>query len=245
MPFLYIANWKMNMHFDQALSFATTHHQELTNLSKNDSTIIICPSYVSLAPLATLFKDSAIAIGGQNCASYESGAYTGEVSAQSLAQMGVAYCIVGHQERRTLFGETPDRITQKCMQLINNHIEPIVCVGTGAATSHEGLPYESVIDQLLPILAFIKDTQLAKIIIAYEPAHAIGSGKPADAQSIEQVLGYIKNQFKTLSFCTPTLLYGGSVNETNSAYLKKINNLDGFLIGNASTNFQTFEKIVS
>src|SRR5438477_12817571 len=120
----------MNMHAHEAVRFCTENYDELLNLSKNtNNSIVLCPSYVALFPVTQILQKTAIHIGAQDCSSYSNGAYTGEISAQSLAEVGCSYCIIGHSERRTLFNETHDTVAQKLTQLLNNNIKPIICIG--------------------------------------------------------------------------------------------------------------------
>lgn len=243
MPFLYVANWKMNMSFLQAMSFAKNNYTQLLQLSENAS-IVLCPSYITIHSLATIFNNTSVAIGAQNCSQYPKGAYTGEVSALDLKEAGVSYCIIGHQERRLLFGETNEEIAKKMEQLVGVGIQPIICVGEPADTQQEDIiPF--IITQLRSIIPVAAHHQIANLIIAYEPGSAIGSGQTPANNSIEKVFEHIQHIFLAIPSVTLTLLYGGSVNAAHASHLKKIHHLGGFLIGNASTNFQSFEKIVS
>src|SRR5438477_3504807 len=128
MKHLYVANWKMNMLYRASLDFCTNNLTQLQTLAKS-AQIVICPSFVALAPLAEIFKNNAVAVGAQNCAEYEAGSYTGEVSAESLAEVGVTYCIIGHSERRIYYGETTESIIKKIDLLHSNTISPIICIG--------------------------------------------------------------------------------------------------------------------
>src|SRR5690606_20223351 len=128
MKYIYIANWKMNLGYHESISYCIQNLDRLQTLS-NVTHIVLCHSFVALAPIIEILKNSSISIGTQNCSVYKSGSYTGEVSAQSLAEIGVTYCIVGHSERRMYFGETTDTIIKKINLLLDNNIQPIICIG--------------------------------------------------------------------------------------------------------------------
>ena len=221
---LYIANWKAYLSYQQAIAWCKKHADELKELSTQGQ-IIICPDFLALPEIKNIIKP--VAVGAQNCSAQSSGPYTGEVTAQSLQEAGATYCIIGHSERRKLCHETPADVAQKIEQLLACDITPIVCVSDES--------------ELSPILATIKKP----IILAYEPISAIGTGNVPPAKEIEKMLALFKEKASTAApNINVSLLYGGSVNAKNAAELKKITNLDGFLIGKASTDFEELKKIV-
>jgi triosephosphate isomerase (TIM) len=247
MNYIYIANWKMNLSFNQSISFCTQHSTALQQLAHNNATIIICPSFVALASVAELFKKSSIAVGAQNCSHYEQGAYTGEVSAQSLAQAGATYCIIGHSERRTYFNETNTIIAQKTTLLMAHAIQPIICIGETKTDFESKKVHAILTQQLEPLFTAIQRSVITiPLIIAYEPVWSIGTGIIPEYSYLKNIFGWLK---ETITHNLPNhkvhLIYGGSVNPTNSIELKKIPFIEGFLIGSASTNFNEFADIIT
>lgn len=224
----YVANWKTYLSHTQAITFCKNHAQELEQLTKNAS-LIMCPSFTELATIKPLLKN--ISLGAQNCSSFEAGAHTGDVTAQTLQELCVQYCIIGHSECRKQYHETSQDVAQKALRLLEVGITPILCV----SDEHE--------NELKPVFEVL--TKSTHLIIAYEPIWAIGTGKTPTNQAIESTLNAIKAQFQTKApQVTATLLYGGSVAPETIQELKKITTLDGFLIGKASTDFQKLKNIV-
>ena len=244
--FLYIANWKMTMHANAAIAFATEHGHALSTLAQhNEATIIVCPSFVVLDAIIQLLQNSHLAVGAQDCSAYASGAYTGQVSAQSLQEIGCTYTLVGHRERREYFQETNEMISQKVARLLECNIQPIICIGQAKHHAMHDI-YPELEKQLVPVLAVLAAHNVQSCIIAYEPAAHIGTHMPLDAASIERIVIFIKQMVaRTLPTGHVQVVYGGGVNSASVASLKSITLLDGFLIGQASTDFQNFEKIVS
>lgn len=240
---LYIANWKMNMSYGKSLDFCHMYKNQIIALAQN-ATIILCPSFLALAPITEIFKNTAISIGAQNCSEYEAGSYTGEVSSQSLAEIGIRYCIVGHSERRILFGETTNAITKKTNLLFQHNIMPIICIGETKDQFENKGTCTVLNEQLKPILESIP-TNTQSIIIAYEPVWSIGTGIVPEITYLEEVFSWItKIAHHYAPHCRVQLLYGGSVNEKNSTQLKNIPHINGFLIGGASTDFEKFSLII-
>lgn len=242
--YLYIANWKMNMPLLRACSFYSDNQRELERIAAlADVTLVVCPSYVAITPLHRLLqKNSSIRLGAQNCASYNQGAYTGEVDALSLKQAGCTYCIVGHSERRTLYGETNQIIANKVAQLYAADIIPIVCIGETKKEQLQNITYDLLTAQLAPIFMH---TAGKPIIIAYEPMWAIGT---SNIPAIDTLLLLFRWLFQYIMDTSPTstisLLYGGSVDRNSIMMLKKVPHIDGFLIGGASCDFNTLKDIV-
>lgn len=248
--FHYIANWKMNMHFHNAITFCSSEYESLLELVKNqDIQITLCPSFVTLFSITQMFKQSRVFVGAQDCSAHQEGAYTGEVSAQSLHEAGVRFCIIGHSERRKHQYETNELVAQKMSQLLLNKIIPIICVGEPYDVYSNQKSLEYIQEQLIAVYNALKLTSVElfpyKINIAYEPIWAIGTGIIPNNDHIQSVATFIKKYFEPLSkIVTITVLYGGSVHSDNANLLKTISGLQGFLIGGASTDFQMFKKIV-
>ncbi len=248
MPYLYVANWKMNLSFTQSINFCKNNLDALQQLSSDTTDIVLCPSFIALAPIAEIFKNHSIAIGAQDCSEHESGAYTGEVSAVSLAEIGIKYCIVGHSERRMYHHETTEKIVKKIKLLYADTIIPIICIGEAQEYFEYKKTYTILTEQLEPILTTIAQQQehSKHLIIAYEPIWSIGTGIIPTPQQLTAVCAWITEHIKLhLPDHTMQLLYGGSVNQNNIATLKKIPPINGFLIGGASTDFEQFKKIIT
>lgn len=242
MNYLYVANWKMNLSVSASINFCSNNYSELIQLAHN-ADIVICPSFITLAPIAQLLKNSPIALGAQNCSVYESGSYTGEVSANMLAEIDTTYCMVGHSERRMLFEETTEKIIKKTELLYAHGIQPIICIGETKEHSETHQTLTALTQQLAPVLAAL--THNAHIVVAYEPVWAIGTGIIPEYAYLRDIFTWLAGIIRMqLPECTVQLLYGGSVNTTNIAQLKKINAIHGFLIGGASTHFEQFAEII-
>jgi triosephosphate isomerase len=245
---MYAANWKMNMSAGDAADFADkakawiARHHELQNY------IVICPSFPFILPLAIELGNSGIITGAQNCSEFPHGAYTGQVSAKQLADVGAMFCIVGHNECRSLLHESSDAIGKKVSLLFEHAINPIVCVGETAFEFEQHQTLTILEQQLAPIIKAIKSAQSIphEFIIAYEPVWAIGTGKTPEPQTLENVFSWILShmQSKAPSIQKIRILYGGSVDSLNAKSFKHIKGLGGFLIGGASLDFQKFKNIV-
>ena len=245
MKYLYVANWKMNMSFDESINFCKNNSNALQQLSNNATEVVICPSFVALAPITVLLKNSTIAVGAQHCSEHKSGAYTGEVSALSLAQAGITYCIVGHSEQRMYHHETTEKIINKIKLLYANNITPIICIGETEKDFLNKQTFTILTQQLEPILNNLSGGRQRHIIIAYEPVWSIGTGIIPEQKQLHDVFTWLADLLHVqLPDYTAQLLYGGSVNQSNIAELKKIPPINGFLIGGASTQFDQFKNII-
>lgn len=243
MKYTYIANWKMNLSYAESIDYSIHNQHQLKALSQ-DGNIILCPSFVALAPIIEIFKNSTVSIGAQTCSEYQSGSYTGEVSAQSLAEMGVTHCFVGHSERRIYFRETTDKIIKKTNLLLENNIQPIICIGETQEQFEQNATLTILTEQLRPIIESIQHTD-KPFMIAYEPIWSIGTGVVPESSYLEEVFEWLRKLTRShRSHYSIQLLYGGSVTEKNISLLKKISHIDGFLIGNASTRIDEFARII-
>jgi len=243
MKYTYIANWKMNLSYHESINYCIKNRDQLQALSEL-AHIVLCPSFVALAPIIEILKNSNISIGAQSCSEYLSGSYTGEISAQSLAEAGVTHCFVGHSERRIYFGETTDSIIKKINLLLDNNIQPIICIGETQEHFEQNATLTVLAEQLKPIMESIHKKNIS-LLIAYEPIWSIGSGIIPESNYLEEVFAWIKKiiEMHTAEH-TIQLLYGGSVTEKNIAQLKTISHIDGFLVGRASTHFDQFSVII-
>jgi len=242
MAFIFIANWKMMMPSTKAINFCKDNRSALVDLGLS-SHLVICPSFPVLEPLIKIFEKTKVDIGAQNCSRYKDGAYTGEVSSQTLAEIGCHYCIVGHSERRRYFGETNEDIAQKVKQLIACNIEPIICIGETKQEYDNQETFRVLTEQLVPVCRVINQSR--PVIVAYEPVWAIGTGVIPDKDYLITIFSWLVDYMQQQGMSSNIrFLYGGSVNEHNVVLIKKISFVSGFLVGGASTDFQMLQKIV-
>lgn len=241
---LLIANWKMELSVSKSIELCKQTAATFTQA--NNTKIVLCPTFPALYPAHQVLSQSNIALGAQNCATKDKGALTGEVSATTLAEIGVSYCIVGHSERRQLFGETNEQVAVKVTQLLSSSIIPIICVGETRDERQQSNTEKIIGQQLAALIRVVEQFPQATYVIAYEPVWSIGTGTVPDSQDIQKVVTFIKDQWQQMApKSTCLVLYGGSVNETNTPTLISVEGIDGLLIGGASLEFQKFQKIVS
>ncbi len=238
-------NWKMN----NTPAQTTALINEMKPLVKNaDCDVIICAPFVDLSAALEAAKDSNILIGAENCHWAESGAFTGEVSAVMLKEMGVPYVIIGHSERRQYFGETDETVNKRVRAALDAGLKVILCVGEVLEQREQGVTFEVVGMQTKIALQGVSAEELKNVIIAYEPVWAIGTGKTATADQADEVNGYIRSVIEELygkdAADAFVVQYGGSMNAKNAEELLAKENVDGGLIGGASLKAQDFSVIV-
>lgn len=251
-PFI-AGNWKMNNTIGQAVVLA----QEISNECEKDwfekVDIAVCPPFVDLKPVVTVFEFDRldVAVGAQNVYWEPSGAYTGEISVSMIKEAGCKYCIVGHSERRNLFGETNEDVNMKVHALLQekaNRVKPIICVGESLAVRDEGTYLEFVNLQVKAALAGVDEIDMKDVTIAYEPVWAIGTGRTATPEQAEEVCASIRATLAELFNSNVSeevrILYGGSMNEGNASLLLEKPDIDGGLIGGASLKAKSFTEIV-
>lgn len=243
----YIAgNWKMHRTIAESVELAK---DLVAKLEGSSSKIMIAPAFTSLAAVATVIKGSNILLGAQNMGPEEQGAHTGEISPAMLKDAGVTVVILGHSERRHSYLETDELINKKLLLARKHGLEPILCVGETLA-EREGGKLESVVrTQVVEGLKGVTETELAKVIIAYEPVWAIGTGKTATPEDADAVHAFIRRVLKELysekAAADMTIQYGGSVKPDNAAELMAKANIDGALVGGASLKAESFVPIVN
>ena len=249
-PYFFVANWKMNITYNETISFATTYYDELIDLNKKtNQKLILCPSFESLYTINQMFKSTQINIGAQNCSSHIHGAFTGQVSPLSLSELGCKFCIIGHSEHKRDLFEKNETIIQKLIHLLDHNINPIFCIGETEEEYKNGKTFESLTKQITKLFATLhENTTISSRLtpcIAYEPIWAIGTGNNASKEhidaSITWIADYASKQSPSIAW---NLLYGGSINSENIVQLKEIKKINGFLLGKASLDFQEFKKIV-
>jgi triosephosphate isomerase len=210
------------------------------DLNKGQSQIILCPSYTSLFSIVGASKNSAISVGAQNVHYEDSGAFTGEISVKMLNEASVEFVIIGHSERRHVFGETDEMIHAKMLQSIQNGITPILCIGERLDERESGNTDKVLRAQLEVGLSDVK----GEYIIAYEPVWAIGTGQSATSEMVVETHASIRSILTELNVSEKvSLLYGGSVSPQNASALAAVENVDGFLIGGASLDVDRFYSI--
>ena len=243
---IFVANWKMQKTVHQSIQFIQDNLQDLKSLKK---TIIICPSFTDLYPLAPLMQQTPVFLGAQDCSEFMLGAYTGQISAQTLAQIGCQYCIIGHSESRLYFKQTDEQIARKCVNLLSVNITPIVCIGESQKdfTQKKSLDVlESQLNPLLALLARETYSELKRVYIAYEPLWAIGSTSIPTSDYLTMIFEKIDHWCSRANANIQyTYLYGGGVDVTTLPLLCDVKRIEGFLVGGASLDFQKFKNLVS
>jgi triosephosphate isomerase len=238
-------NWKMNNTLQEGLNLAKDLQQALKG-KKVNCDVVICPPFIHLAAIVGELTD--IGLGAQNCADKVSGAYTGEVSAAMVASTGAKYVILGHSERRAYYGETNAILKEKVMLALANHLTPIFCIGEVLAEREAGKQNEIVEKQIREALFHLSADDFRKIVLAYEPVWAIGTGVTATSDQAQEMHAFIR---KTLAgkygadvANNTSILYGGSCNASNAKELFANPDVDGGLIGGASLSVDKFLPIV-
>ena len=239
-------NWKMNMTLQEGVALAT----ELKNQVVNPAcAVVIGTPFIHLATVTELLKDSPIAVAAENCADKEKGAYTGEVSAAMVASTGAEYCILGHSERRAYYGETYEILKDKVELALANNLKPIFCIGEVKEEREAGQQNEVVKAQLEGSVFHLSAEDFGKIVLAYEPVWAIGTGVTATADQADEGNKFCREAIAEVYGAdvaeTVTIQYGGSMNAANADELVAKVNVDGGLIGGASLKAVDFSKIVA
>jgi triosephosphate isomerase len=244
---MFVANWKMQKSFNKSLAFAHTHMQELKTLTQEKHhQIVICPSFPALFNFAQFFSQTNIHVGAQTVSRHSKGAYTGQVSAQTLAEVGCAYCIIGHSETRKYQHETNIDIEHKCKELLKHNVTPIICIGESKETFEKKETYAVLEDQLKLILKAIADYNhnVKHFVIAYEPIWAIGTGIIPKVDYLSDIFAWLHKQCTKHTQTPFSLLYGGSVDANNASNILSIAHINGLLIGGASLDFDSLSNII-
>ena len=236
----------MNKTISEAVSFASELKDRVSGVKNVD--IVICPPFTALAKIADALSESNIKVGAQNVCWEEKGAFTGEVSVAMLLEAGCTYVILGHSERRAMFGDTNETVNKKLKAALRNGLLPIVCVGETLEQREKGVTQDVIKGHVQGSLAGLSEEEMKKVIIAYEPVWAIGTGKTATRQQAQEVHLYIRNLLSGMfgkevsdGVC---ILYGGSVKPENIKDLMAEQDIDGGLVGGASLKPDSFEKLV-
>lgn len=239
-------NWKMNMTPDEAKALVT----ELIPLVKDaKAEVVVCPPYVDLAVVQPLIAGTNIKLGSQSIHWAAKGAFTGEISADMLKAFGVSYAIIGHSERRQYFGETDESVNARAKAAIAAGITPIICVGESLDQREAGETDAFVSGQTVAALKDISAADAEKLVIAYEPIWAIGTGKTATNEQANETVGVVRAAVASVygkeTAEKVRIQYGGSMNPKNASELMAMPEIDGGLIGGASLKAEDFSKVVN
>ncbi len=239
-------NWKLNKTCVEAIELVTGLKRKLYNVSDID--IVVCPPYTALSEVYEVLQESNMALGAQDLYWEDSGAFTGEVSAPLLKDVGVKYVIIGHSERRQFFHETDETVNRKVKAALKWNLTPIVCVGETLAERESNRAFDIIRVQVEESLEGLTPEELEKLIIAYEPVWAIGTGKNATPEQAQEVHKFIRSLLVNLSneevAAGIRIQYGGSVKPENTAELMSQPDIDGALVGGASLKEDSFVKII-
>jgi len=237
------ANWKMHKTVAEAAAFVDAL---LPRIAATQHDVVICPPYLALSEVVERSRGSAVRVAAQNMHEEDSGAFTGEVSAPMLVEADVDAVVLGHSERRQLFGETDEALARKVPAALAAGLEPILCIGESEEARDAGQTEGVLERQLQADLAAVEPAGLARIVIAYEPIWAIGTGRTATAEQAQEACAYIRDVLRGRGGEADAvrILYGGSVKPGNAAELMAQPDIDGALVGGASLDPEEFAAIV-
>jgi triosephosphate isomerase len=242
-------NWKMNKTFDEGMGLVS----EISNMLKDEyhgnAEVIIIPPFVHINAISRMvINDRNLSVGAQNCSNHVSGAYTGEVSAAMLKSCGATYVIIGHSERRQYFGEHNDWLAKKVDAVLAEGLSPIYCCGETLEERESNKHFDVLKSQISEALFHLSTEQMSKVVVAYEPVWAIGTGKTASTAQAQEVHAFIrtllKDKFGADVSDNITIQYGGSVKADNAKELFSAPDIDGALVGGAALQSRSFVDIV-
>ncbi len=244
---LIVGNWKMHKTISESVTLVNSVKAGVHK--STDCDVVVCPTFTALAAVSEAIRESNIDLGAQDMYSENEGAFTGEVSPMMLKDVGCRYVILGHSERRIYFGEKDELINQKVQAALKYNLVPIVCVGETLEERESRLVFEVVKKQFDNSLKDMDAESIQKVVIAYEPVWAIGTGRNATPEQAEQMHSYIRRllneRFGSDVASRVKILYGGSVKPDNIAQLAARPNIDGALVGGASIKAEAFIQIVA
>ena len=241
-PYL-AANWKMNKTVAEAAEFVDAL---LPRIAATRCDVVICPSFLALSEVVERRRGTAVRVAAQNMHEEDSGAFTGEVSAPMLVELDVEAVVLGHSERRQFFGETDEALARKVPAALAADLEPILCVGETEAARDAGETEEVLERQLQTDLAGVESIDLERVVVAYEPIWAIGTGRTATPEQAQEACAFIRDVLRMRGAAADRvrILYGGSVKAANAAELLSKPDVDGALVGGASLDPVEFAAIV-
>lgn len=241
-------NWKMNKTFEEAKNLIAELIEYLNKRTEAPNEVVICPPSVYLELASDLSYESDLFIGAQNVSEHASGAYTGEISANMLYSLGVDVCIIGHSERRKYFNESHEMLAKKIDICLKNEVAPIFCIGEQLEQREAGHHFEIVKEQIMASTFHLEDVDFSKLIFAYEPVWAIGTGVTASPEQAQEMHAFIRQiireKYGNDVADVMSILYGGSCNPGNARELFSLPDVDGGLIGGASLKAEDFIKII-
>lgn len=239
-------NWKMNKTVDEAVSLIK---ELIPKVKDAQAEVVVCPPFICLPEVKKLIEGTNIELGAQNMHWEESGAFTGEVSPVMLKELGITYVIIGHSERRQYFAETDETVNKKVLSALKHDLLPIICVGETLQQREQGITNDFVSKQVKAALQGVKKEEVQKIVIAYEPIWAIGTGHTATSEQANEVIGVIRkavaDMFGQDLADKLRIQYGGSMKPANVKELMGMPEIDGGLIGGASLKAEDFSKVVN
>lgn len=242
-----VGNWKMYKSIGEAIELANGLKRELFNLDKEDIDIVICPAFTALSEVGEVISGSNIQLGAQDTHWDEEGAFTGEVSCKMLEDVGCKFVIIGHSERRQYFSETNAAVNKKVKAVLKQGLTPIVCVGETLEQREKGETFKTLDDHISQGLKDINEQDILKIVVAYEPVWAIGTGKtaaPLEAQEAQEYIrGLLIRLYNKDIANKVRIQYGGSVKPDNISELMRQPDVDGALVGGASLELGSFSTI--
>lgn len=242
-------NWKMNLNYEDGISLFSEISNMVKDEIRGEQKVIVCAPYIHLSSLVKLKGEgnSRLGIGSQNMHQLDSGAYTGEVSGGQLKSVGVEYVILGHSERRAYFGENNALLAEKINAALKHSLVPIYCIGETKEEREDGSYFDVIKEQLSDALFHLDKDSFSKVIIAYEPVWAIGTGLTASPAQAQEVHAYIRkvisDKYNAEVAEGISILYGGSCNTSNAEELFSQKDIDGGLIGGASLKSRDFVDI--
>lgn len=238
-------NWKMNKTIEEAIQLV----KEIKSNLKDGVETVVCVPFTALSEVKKEISGTKLKLGAQNMHWEESGAFTGEISPLMLKEIGVDFCIIGHSERRQYFGETDEMVNRKIKSALKHGISPIVCVGETLEQREANIEKKVVETQILKAFDGIVAEEMEKIVIAYEPIWAIGTGKTATKEEANEIIAFIRkiimNKYRQEISDKVRIQYGGSVKPDNITDIMNQSDIDGALVGGASLKPEEFIKLVS
>lgn len=238
-------NWKMNKTIDEAIQLVN----DIKNNLKEEVETVVCVPFTALNEVKKIISGTKLKLGAQNMHWEESGAFTGEISPLMLKEIGVDYVIIGHSERRQYFNETDETVNEKIKSALKHNIIPIVCVGEALEQREDNIEKEVVKSQVLKAFKDISEEDMVKIVIAYEPIWAIGTGKTATKEEANDMISFIRttimDKYDRGVSDKVRIQYGGSVKPSNITEIMNQSDIDGALVGGASLKAEDFIKLIS
>lgn len=241
-----MGNWKMNKTFEEAMEFVVGIQDRSAEIP-TDVEVMIAPPALYIAPME-MIKEPVYQLAAQNCSQHSYGAFTGEISPAMLESMSIRYALVGHSERRTYFHETDELLAKKIDGCFLHQVVPVFCCGERLEERKEKRHFITVLHQLEHALYHLKPEQMQKVIVAYEPVWAIGTGIVASTEQVQEMHAFVRtslaDHFGEATSSVVRILYGGSVSPSNSAELFACEDVDGGLVGGASLKVRDFIQII-